>query len=110
MSDVDEVWVSEACTLPTADRPFRLGEFDELFATSLKGASRVSPTVLRWFLDPGSEMVARDLAVRETECCSFFTFAFSSLGDMLIVDVEVPATQVLVLDALAARADGMTPP
>ena len=58
----------------------RLKEFDDLFATSLRGLSRVSPTVLRWSLDPAVEEGARDLTARETECCSFFSFIFSSPG------------------------------
>lgn len=94
--------------MPTVDQPLRLREFDDLFATSLRGLSRVSPTVLRWSLDPVAEQAARDLTTRETECCSFFNFGFSSPGDVLIVDVEVPAAQVAVLDALATRAAGMT--
>ena len=107
MIDVDEVWVPEACTLPTVDQPSRLREFDDLFATSLRGLSRISPTMLRWSLDPAAESIARDLTARETECCSFFYFGFSSPGDVLTVDVEVQAAQVAVLDALAARAAGL---
>lgn len=97
----------EACTLPTVDRPLRLSEFDELFAASLRGLSRVSPTVLRWSLDPAAEEVARDLTAKGIECCSFFSFTFSSQGEMLTVDVEVPPAQVAVLDGLATRAAEM---
>lgn len=107
MTDIDEVWVPQACTLPTVDRPLRLSEFDDLLATSLRGLSRVSPTVLRWSLDPAAEEVARDLTQRETECCSFFSFTFSSPADVLNVEVEVPPAHVAVLDALATRAAGM---
>jgi len=107
MTEIDDVWVPEACTLPTLDQPLRLTEFDGLFATSLRGLARVSPTLLRWSLDPAVEEVARDLTARETECCSFFRFAFASVGDDLMVEVEVPAAQVAVLEALATRAAGM---
>lgn len=107
MTDVNDVWVPEACTLPTVDQPLRLKEFDDLFATSLRGLTRVSPTMLRWSLDPAAEQVARDLTARETECCSFFRFTFSLPGDVLTVDVEVPPAQVAVLDALASRAAAM---
>ena len=107
MTDVDDVWVPEACTLPTLDQPLRLREFDDLFATSLRGLTRVSATVLRWSLDPAVEEVARDLTARETQCCSFFRFRFVPVGDDLMVDVEVPVEQVAVLDALATRAAGM---
>ncbi|GIF23602.1 hypothetical protein BJ973_004211 [Actinoplanes tereljensis] len=97
-------WAPEACTLPTVERPLRLAEFDDLFATALRGQQRLSATALRWDLDPAAEAVARDLTSRESECCSFFSFGFH-LGDQsLRLDVEVPAAHVEVLDALARRA------
>ena len=100
----DEVWVPEACTLPTAERPLRLTEFDDLFATALHGQQRLSATRLRWRLDPAAESAARDLTARETECCSFFSFTVAAADGAVQVDVEVPAAHVDVLDALAARA------
>ena len=104
MSSVDEVWVPDACALPTVEQPLRLTEFDALFATGLVDQERVTPHLLRWSLNPKAEDVARDLTARETECCSFFTFSFTSQPDVLSVDVRVPPAQVKVLDALAARA------
>src|SRR5690348_16526591 len=68
MTDLD------ACTLPTAERPLRLAEFQTLFATALRGQERLSPTHLRWRIDPAAESTARDLTARESECCSFFAF------------------------------------
>ncbi|BFU47812.1 hypothetical protein [Krasilnikovia sp. MM14-A1004] len=100
----DPAWVPEACTLPTADRPLRLAEFDDLFASALLVQQRVSATVLRWDLDPVIEAAARDLTGRESECCSFFTFTFRRNGEVLRLEVEVPAAHVEVLDALARRA------
>src|SRR3954451_22420430 len=97
-------WVPPACTSPTAQRPVRSAEFDALFATALWGQWRLSPTVLRWRLDPGAEQGARELAARESACCSFFLFSFGSDGDAVRLDVEVPAAHVEVLDALAGRA------
>lgn len=106
----DETWAPAACTLPTAERPLRLAEFDDLFATALRGQDRRSPTVLRWRLDPAAEPTARDLTARETACCSFFTFTVTPAGDALTVEVTVPPAHVPVLDALAARAAaGITP-
>jgi hypothetical protein len=104
MSMNDEVWVPDACTLPTAQRPLRLAEFDELFATAVRGQQRVSPTRLRWLLDPAAEATGRDLTGRETQCCSFFTFTFTPADAVVQVHVEVPAAHVHVLDALAERA------
>lgn len=69
----------------------------------------MSATHLRWELDPAVEATARDLTARESECCSFFAFTFTQAGDTLSLDLRVPATQVEVLDAVAARAAaGMT--
>ena len=104
MTEASEIWVSEACTLPTVERPLRLDEFDHLFATALTAQDRPSTTVLRWTLDPAAERTARDLVEREVGCCSFFTFDFTIAGPTLQVDVRVPLAQVKVLDALAARA------
>lgn len=104
MTDRDDVWVPEACRLPAVERPLRVTEFDELFATGLRRQTRVSPTKLRWSLDPAVEQVARELTTRETACCSFFSFSFSPSGDVLTVEVKVPPAQVAVLDALATRA------
>jgi hypothetical protein len=102
----DDMWVPEACTLPTVERPLRLAEFDDLFATTLRGQRRVSATTLRWELDPAAEATARDLCGREAACCSFFTFTFTvQSGDgRLRLDVEVPVAYIPVLDALAERA------
>ena len=104
MDTNDQAWVPQACTLPTGERPVRVAEFDELFATALRGQQRVAPTLLRWRLDPATGPAARELAGREAGCCSFFTFTFALAGDDLQVDVEVPAASTGVLDALAERA------
>jgi hypothetical protein len=94
----------DVCTLPTAERPLRLAEFDQVFADSLRAQDRPSPTRLHWQLGPASETGFRDLAARETTCCSFFTFTITPSGDSLHVDVDVPDEQVTVLDALQTRA------
>jgi hypothetical protein len=104
MADVFEAWGPQACTLTTVERPLRRAEFDDLFAEALRAQERLSPTVLRWTLDPTAERTVRDLAERETACCSFFTFDFMVAGNTLQVKVEVPPAQIGVLDALAARA------
>jgi hypothetical protein len=106
MNSADQTWVPEACTLPTVDRPLRLAEFDDLFATALREQQPISPTELRWRLDPGAEARARNLTARESSCCSFFQFTFAGDGESLRLDVRVPASHVEVLDALARRAAG----
>jgi hypothetical protein len=104
MTGDDLAWTPDACTLPTVERPLRLAEFDDLFATALREQRRLSPTSLRWRIDPAAEATARDLTARESSCCSFFSFAFGPDGDAVRLDVHVPAAQVDVLDALADRA------
>ncbi|WP_405143022.1 hypothetical protein OG589_36850 [Sphaerisporangium sp. NBC_01403] len=98
--------VPSACTLPTAEQPLRIAEFDGLFASALRRVERPSPTCLRLHLDGAAEVerIARDLAARESTCCSFFGFTFTRDGEGLVLDVEVPPAQAVVLDGLAALA------
>lgn len=96
-------WIPQACTLPTAERPLRVAEFDQLFASALRGVERPAPTRLTLRLDGTARLAAQELADRETGCCSFFTFTFGGTDEVL-VEVAVPATHVDVLDALAERA------
>ena len=96
-------WVSEACTLPTAERPLRVAEFDELFRTGLVRSERLDPTRLRVRLAAVTEQTARDLTARETSCCSFFGFEYTPAGDEVVLDITVPPGRVAVLDGLAAR-------
>ena len=95
--------ISEVCTLPTADRPLRLAEFDALFAESLHTVEHLTPTHARLRL-AGPTSVVRDLAARESECCSFFAFTVSQADDEVILDVEVPARYADVLASLVERA------
>ncbi|NUO57978.1 MAG: hypothetical protein HOV71_01100 [Hamadaea sp.] len=145
-------WVPDACTLPTAEQPLRVAEFDALFAASLRHADRRTPTRLRLTLGSSTEPAdaspsdagpanaspadaspadaspasagpadtspadtspadvsladaVRDLAARETQCCSFFTFTVATPEPGVVrLDVEVPSGHVDVLDALEARA------
>lgn len=96
----------DACTLPTAEQPVRLAEFDDLFATAVQGVHRTSPTSVRLQLRPEPAVAARvaDLVVRETQCCSFFTFTLAATGGQLSLEATVPEQYVDVLEALAARA------
>ncbi|MBF6088593.1 hypothetical protein IU421_24825 [Nocardia cyriacigeorgica] len=104
---VEQAWVAvDACTLPTPQQPLRLAEFDALFRDAVRGVDRVSPTRLRLVLDTGAEARARELAARESECCSFFTFEFTAaVAGVVHLVVGVPAARVAVLDGLAARAN-----
>lgn len=96
-------WVPAACTLPTVEQPLRLAEFDEFFRTAVQRADRPRTTTLELVISPESEASARDLADRETSCCSFFHFDFHPAADDLVISIGVPKDHVDVLDALQAR-------
>lgn len=100
-------WVPQSCTLPTAEQPMRVAEFDDLFAAAVRPAERLNPIRLRLHLPGGDAAVARirDLVARETACCSFFTFDVRTTGSATELDVSVPESQRPVLDAIQLRAD-----
>ncbi|CAM3586247.1 hypothetical protein KIPE111705_15470 [Kibdelosporangium persicum] len=102
----EQQWAPQACTLPTEQQPLREAEFDELFAASVHGVTRRTPAELRLDLDATEQVAARTagLVVRETGCCSFFTFRLTATGGGLRLDITVPESQTGVLDALQARA------
>ncbi|MEV1156087.1 hypothetical protein AB0J27_11865 [Micromonospora chokoriensis] len=109
----DDAWVPNACTLPTAERPLRLAEFDQFFAEAVRGLDRLSAQHLRFQLGGSTQVeeAARHLTYRESSCCSFFTFDLSRPDrDSLLLDVRVPAAHVDVLDALAERAESARTP
>ncbi|MEV0570050.1 hypothetical protein [Dactylosporangium sp. NPDC050588] len=104
--------VPDACTLPTAERPLRLAEFDALFSSAVRSVEVVSPTRARMRLagPAGLEATVRDLAARETACCSFFTFTVTPgpADGALVLDIQVPAAYTDVLASLAGRATAAT--
>jgi hypothetical protein len=97
-------WAPAACTLPTAEQPLRVAEFDQLFADHLRTAARVDPRTLDLTLAAEARDATADLTARETECCSFFAFTLTEPTDgHFHLRIAVPATQVAVLDGLADR-------
>ncbi len=104
---------SDVCTLPSNEQPLRIAEFDDLFATSLQGVERRSPTTLRLVLSGADGLIDRvqDLTDRETACCSFFTFTLVARSDpaldvhQLHLDIEVPQERADVLEAVTQRAE-----
>ena len=103
---LDVEWVPSACTLPTAEQPLRVAEFDALFADAVRGVARPEHTRLRLELvfSPDNAARAAELAARENGCCSFFTFTVTIADGGLALEATVPAGHVGVLDALQARA------
>ena len=69
LADGEPEWVPQSCTLPTAEQPLRIAEFDDLFTTSLRGIERLTSTTLRLRLAASAEATARDLTTRERSCC-----------------------------------------
>jgi hypothetical protein len=101
-------WVpAQACTLPTVEQPLRVAEFGAVFGTSLRGLQRPERGWLRLHLlgDVQVEALVRRLIARESECCSFFDFRLTAVGEGLQLDVRVPAARVEVLDGLARQAE-----
>jgi hypothetical protein len=105
--------VPEACTLPTVEQPTRIAEWGSLFGAVL-ATEAVGAQQGRLVFPADSALVARarDLAARETECCSFFTFEFAQALDeagasTMTLDVRVPPSQSAVLDAFVAWAEGV---
>ena len=92
----------DACTLPTVEQPLRIAEWHEFIATAVieVGRSAAVQAILQLRPDPAVAARAGDLAVRETQCCSFFTFGLIASGGGLELTVTVPPAQAAVLDAL----------
>lgn len=100
-------WVPvDACTLPTAEQPLRVAEFDTLFTGALLRLERRDPRWLRLVLAPDPHVVAsaRELIARESTCCSFFDFELTPDAEGLQIDVRVPDTRVDVLDGITNQA------
>jgi hypothetical protein len=106
---MDNLMTTDACSMPTAERPLRLAEFDALFAASVRNVTRDGQGVhLHLEGDPGLRERVQDLAERETACCSFFTFAIEGSDDNVTVDISVPKERREILDALADRAERLS--
>lgn len=96
----------DACTLPTAERPLRRAEFDDLFRSAARSVDRTDRLRARWSLAPDPAVPARtaDLIARESLCCSFFDFTLRVSGGAVELEVAVPEGYEPVLDALVARS------
>jgi hypothetical protein len=103
----DQGWVPQACTLPTAEQPLRVAEFDALFAEAVQGTTRPEPARLRLDLIFTAENAARaaELAARENGCCSFFVFTITVADGAMALEVTVPQEHIEVLEALRRRAE-----
>ena len=95
----------DACTLPAAERPVRLGEFARLFVTAT-ATTRHDPIHLTVFFTQVEGLAAKvsDLAARESSCCSFFEFTVTEIASQVLLDIRVTAVHADVLEALEALA------
>ena len=96
----------DSCTLPAADLPGRLAEFDAAFAAGLRHAEVISPAHARlvFTADRAQTGALAGLLDRESQCCSFFTFDQRAEGGLVTVDVTVPPAHAETLSALVGRA------
>lgn len=105
--DLTPTWAPDTCTLPAAEQPLRRAEFDDLFAAAVH-LERDHERHARFQLTGGDEVARqmRDLADRETGCCTFFAFTVTQRpGDRVDFEIEVPAGRAEVLDAMVERAE-----
>jgi hypothetical protein len=102
-------WAPATCTLPTSEQPWRLAEFDELFARHVREVRREDATHLRLALSGGAAVAATaaDLAAREVQCCSLFTFELHIAEGSLALGVSTGPAHADVLAALAERATAL---
>ena len=97
--------VTDACTLPTTERPLRLAEFDALFSEAVRSVERHGQRVRMHLTGtPDLRDRVRDLAERESACCSFFTFAIDGTPGNVTLEISVPPERRDILAALADRA------
>ncbi|MFD3747211.1 hypothetical protein [Nocardia sp. NPDC058633] len=97
-------WAPTSCTLPSTDIPLRVAEFDQFFTDSVLSWDRPTPVALELVLPQTAEAAGRDLATRESACCSFFTFSFEQRATASVVmRISVPTDRITILDAIEAR-------
>lgn len=105
-----DLLTSDACTLPTRERPLRLAEFDTVFAGAVTSvASDGASAVLALSGGPGLGERLLDLTARESSCCSFFEFTVSGPDEDLRLTITVPPTHGDLLHALVERAERAAP-
>lgn len=98
-------WVPSACTLPTAEQPLRVAEFDALFTQDALVVTRTSTGLLSIDVRPEAAGRVATLAVKETHCCSFFSFELKVSGGEVSLSVSTEPAHAEVLAALAERAE-----
>jgi hypothetical protein len=95
-----------ACTLSEGERVERGSEWAGLLGLATDRRSSDTGLGVRLPADP--EVVARaaELAVREVDCCSFFSFALTVGADEVWLEVSAPGEGRDLVDALFADRVG----
>jgi hypothetical protein len=99
----------EACSLPRADQPARVAEWDALFTDAVCAVSPIDGGV-RFVVDRtvSTPAVVADLADRESQCCSFLGFTVAVGDGTLTLDVTADPDHADVVAALAGRARSLS--
>lgn len=108
----DQSWAPDACTLPSAEQPLRVADFDALFRAGALRVDRAAGQELTVTLRPDPLVAAKaaELAVRETACCSFFRFDLAVADGAVTLRITAGSEHAATLDALADRARGLLVP
>ncbi len=95
-------WAPDDCTLPTAERPLRVAEFDEFFTVVLR-FDRPQPTRLDLVLPRDAEATDRYLADRKANAARSSRSASNRTAEDVVMHIGVPSARVKILDAIEAR-------
>jgi DNA-binding transcriptional MerR regulator len=95
-----------ACTLSPAEAVDRATVWADLLAQVTDRQATVDGVRLRLPAGPDAAAHAAELAVREAECCAFFSFAVTVDSTGAWLDVAAPPEGRTVLDALFGTVDG----
>ena len=90
------------CTLPTAARPLRAAEFDDLFQEQTAAPLWIDRHRVEFTLAGDDDLYEQvsDLVARESACCSFFDFSITrparetAQGPSLALRVGVPVIRL----------------
>jgi DNA-binding transcriptional MerR regulator len=91
------------CTLSADDVPERLREWEAILDRVEERVATAGGIRLRFLRDPVLLASLADLAAREVECCSFFTFALTLDAQGAWLAISAPAEARSLLDFFAAH-------
>ena len=90
------------CTLSSDDRAGRASAWAELLAHATDHEPTARGVRMRFDAEPRLVSAVADLAVREAECCSFFSFTLTVDAERAWFEVAAPPDGRVVVDALFA--------